>query len=183
MRKLAASVLLVALCACGASNPYGHAREYKPSDDEESYYDRAHEVSYEEIRRDPQGYAHELVGWFGVVTAFEKQPGGTAKLSLELRFHQPRHMCEDQSEDSCRVTVSERAGGPFTTTVKLPADQVGEGFGSPDRLNTGSLVKVYGEPTGEFDERGGPVLKTEWYRYWPHGTYVASSGSSNTMRR
>jgi hypothetical protein len=185
MRQLAPSLLLLsllaALGACAGSNPYGHAREYLPASDEQSYYERAHDVSYEEVRRDPQGYSHELVGWFGVVEKLDKTPSGDTKLALDLRFHQPRHLCSDQFEDSCRVTISKRAGGPFSTTVKLSADQL-NGFGSSDRLNVGSLVKVYGNPSGELDDRGGPVLKTLWYRYWPHGAFVTTTGIA-TMRR
>lgn len=180
MRRIAVCwVLLSAVVGC-ASNPYGHGRSYVPQDDEELYYEGAKDLSYEEVRRDPQGFSGQLLGWFGVVTALDKLPGGEAMLALELRFHQPRHMCRDQFEDSCRVTVSRRAGGPFSTRVKLPPE--GE-FGSSERLNIGSLVKVYGKPNGEFDSRGGPVLTAEWYRYWPHGAYVTTAGSSATMRR
>jgi hypothetical protein len=172
---------LLLLGACAGANPYGYGREYLPADDEEGYYERAQELSYEEVRRNPQAYASELLGWFGVVTKIDKRPSGEAVLALELKFHQPRHLCRDQFDSSCRVTISERAGGAFTTTVQLPAEQH-EGFGSTDWLNVGSLVKVYGAPTGEYDERGGPVIKTEWYRYWPHAMYVTTTGNA-TMRR
>ena len=119
-----------------------------------------------------------MLGWFGMVTAVEKVPGGESKIALEMRFHQPRHLCTDQFESSCSVTISERAGGPFTTTLRLdPADTSG-----PERLGIGSLVKVYGAPTGEFDDRGGPVIKTKWYRQWPHGAYVTTSGRTNRRR-
>jgi hypothetical protein len=43
-------------------------------------------------------------------------------------------------------------------------------------------VKVYGTPTGEFDSRGGPLIKAQYYRQWPHGAYVSTSGAVN-MRR
>ena len=163
----------LALAACAGSNPYGHGREYVPADGEDAYYDRAHDVSYEEIHRDPQGYAHELIGWFGSVTAIDKDKDGAVKVALDLRFHQPRHLCTDQFESSCRVTISERSGGPFSTRVQLTQEQrVGS-----ERLNAGSLVRLYGEPTGEMDDRGGPMLKTEWFHYWPPGAYVTTSGS------
>jgi hypothetical protein len=168
----------LSLAACAGSNPYGYGREYVVRDDEETYYESALDISYEEVRREPQAFESRLLGWFGVVTAVEKLPGGETLVALELRFHQPRHLCTDQFESSCRVTISERAGGPFTTTLKLAAvDTKGA-----DRLSPGCLVKIYGAPTGEFDARGGPVIKAQWYRQWPHGAYVTTSGIA-TMRR
>jgi hypothetical protein len=166
------------LAACGASNPYSFGREYSPTDEESSYYERALDVSYEEVRRDPTAFKSQLVGWFGVVAAAKRLPSGDVQLALDLRFHQPRHLCSDQFESSCRVTISEREGGPFSTTVRLKSeDQAGA-----ERLNVGSLVKVYGSPNGDFDSRGGPVIAAKWYRQWPHGAYVTNLGSS-AMRR
>jgi hypothetical protein len=34
----------------------------------------------------------------------------------------------------------------------------------------------------EYDDRGGPILKADYYRYWPVGTYV-TTGNANAMRR
>jgi hypothetical protein len=169
---------VIGLIGCGASNPYSFGREYAPADEEEPYYERAVDVSYEEVRRDPQAFSGRLVGWFGVVSGVKRLPSGELALALELRFHQPRHLCNDQFESSCRVTISERAGGPFSTTIRLRS----EDSSGPERLNVGSLVKVYGSPTGDFDDRGGPILKTQWYRQWPHGAYVSTAGQG-AMRR
>src|SRR5215510_3162224 len=164
--------------SCGASNPYGFGRTYSPLDAEEPYFERAIDVSYEEVRRDPQAFSGRVVGWFGVVTGAKRLPSGEVQLALELRFHQPRHLCTDQFESSCRVTISDRAGGPFSTTLRLrPEDDNGA-----ERVNTGSLVRVYGSPNGDFDDRGGPVIKAEYYRQWPHGAYIPAS-SNNAMRR
>lgn len=165
------------LAACG-SDRYGFAREYVPADDEEPYYERAADVSYEEVRRDPKAYEQRFLGWFGVVKSARPAASGGIAVALDMRFHQPRHACSDEFESSCRVTISEREGGPFSTVLQLkPEDRSGA-----ERLNVGSLVKVYGTPTGEFDDRGGPVLKTEYYRQWPHGAYVSTTGRV-TMRR
>lgn len=174
--------LLVALAAAGgcAGDPYGHGREYVPSGDEEPYYEQANavEASYEEVRRDPQAFSQRMLGWFGVVTAAKRLPNGDVQLALDLRFHQPRHICADQFESSCRVTVSDRAGGPFSTTLRLHSSDVS----GPERLNVGSLVRVYGHPNGEFDDRGGPVLSPLFYRHWPHGAYVTAASRSNLRR-
>ncbi len=163
---------------CAGSNPYGYGRQYVARDDEEQHYERAASLSYEEVRREPGAYKSQLVGWFGVVTQVTRGPGKNVTVALDLRFHQPRHLCSDQSEGSCRVTVSQRDGGPFSTTISLRDEDTS----GPSRLNVGSLVKVYGSPTGEFDDRGGPVLDAAWYRQWPHGAYVTTSGRSNMPR-
>ena len=169
---------MIGLLGCGASNPYGFGREYAPMSDEEQYYEHAADVSYEEVRRDPRAYSGQLLGWFGVVDGAKRLPSGEVALALDLRFHQPRHLCNDQFESSCRVTISQRSGGPFSTTVRLRPD---DASGS-ERLNVGSLVKVYGSPNGDFDDRGGPILVAKWYRQWPHGAYVSTAGQ-NSMRR
>lgn len=168
----------IGAAGCGASNPYGYGRQYSPLDAEEPYYERAIDVSYEDIRRDPSAFSGRMVGWFGVVKSAQRSPNGDVTLTLDLRFHQPRHLCMDQFESSCRVTISDRDGGPFTTTIRLrPEDEVGS-----ERLNVGSLVRVYGSPTGEFDARGGPVIRAQYYRHWPHGAYVTTAGAG-AMRR
>jgi hypothetical protein len=171
-------LLTISAASCGASNPYGYARSYSPLDAEEPYYERAIDVSYEEVRRDPTSFNGRVVGWFGVVKTAKRLPTGEVQLALDLRFHQPRHLCTDQFESSCRVTISDRDGGPFSTMLRLRSD---DESGS-ERLNVGSLVRVYGAPTGEFDERGGPVIKADYYRHWPHGAYVTTSGAG-AMRR
>ncbi len=171
------ALALLGLAACGGTN-YGYAREYEPLGDEEPYYEQAADVSYEEVRRHPDAYKQRLLGWFGVVTGAKPAAGGGVTVALDMRFHQPRHICSDEFESSCKVTISEREGGPFSTTLQLrPEDRSG-----PTRLNVGSLVKVYGSPTGEFDDRGGPLVKTVFYRQWPHGAYVSTTGRA-TMRR
>jgi len=170
---------LLACAACGGDR-YGHARVYTPSGDEEPYYEQAGaaEVTYEDVHRDPQAFAQRMLGWFGVVVDLKRLPSGEVQLALDYRFHQQRHLCTDQFESSCSVTVSDRAGGPFTTTLRLHADDES----GPERLNVGSLVRVYGYATGEFDDRGGPVLKPLFYRHWPHGAYV-TTGGRGAMRR
>jgi hypothetical protein len=52
----------------------------------------------------------------------------------------------------------------------------------PNRLYTWSLVRVYARVTNEYDERGGPVFRAEYYRHWPRGTYVTTD-SAVKMRR
>ncbi|MCS6799834.1 MAG: hypothetical protein NZ898_15175 [Myxococcota bacterium] len=166
------------LAGCGGAGPYGFARQYEPLDEEEPYLERATSVSYEEVRRAPTTYTSTLLGWFGVVTAVDVAADGSALVALTYRTHQARHLCADERESSCRVTVSERAIGPWTARIRLRHE---DRFGS-DRVWVGSLLRVYGRPTGDTDEQGGPVVAGEWYRHWPRGAYV-TTGAAVTMRR
>jgi len=49
-------------------------------------------------------------------------------------------------------------------------------------VTSGSLLKVYGKALADYDDRGGPLLATEYYRHWPLGTYVNTARATN-MRR
>jgi hypothetical protein len=182
MRKLAMFTAALALGAlgCGA-NPYGYARTYVPAGDEPPYLSRAVELSYDDVRRFPERHAEELIGWFGLVTEVESidRDTGEARVRLELRPHQERHLCRDETSESCRVTVSERGNGPFTALVRLRPEEMGE---HRDRVWAGSLLKVYGHVTEAGTEESGPVLRVDWHRHWPHGTYVTTA-SRGSMRR
>ena len=166
------------LGACASTHPYSFGREYAPLSVEEDYLERQAPLSYEEVRRDPAGHRADLLGWFGTVV--EVKPGVVVTtVALDLRFHQPRHLCSDESEESCRVTVSERDGGPFSVRLRLhPEDRAGRA-----RLAPGSLIKVYGRVVDEFDDRGGPVLEAIYYRHFPTGTYVISSHTGQMRMR
>jgi hypothetical protein len=170
----------LAVCSAGcASNPYGYAPEYVPLSEEESYFERGDALSYEEVRRDPTAYEQETVGWFGVVE--EMTPigaDGQVRVALNQHFHQERHLCTDQFDSSCRVTISEKSGGPFSALLTLrPEDR-----SDRDRVYVGSMLKIYGKPIPDYDERGGPVIKTQYYRHWPLGTYVTTGRRVNRRR-
>jgi hypothetical protein len=173
-----AVLVLGSLLGCGG-NPYGYAPEYVPLSDEEAYDERGLAHGYEDVRRDPVKYKDKLIAWFGVVQDVQPVPGkDQVKVAMELRFHQERHLCSDQFDDSCRVTISEKPGGPFSAIISLrPDDRAGR-----DRVHSGSLLKIYGKALPDYDERGGPLLATDYYRHWPLGTYVNTARSAN-MRR
>ena len=162
-----------------ASNPYGYAPEYVPLSDESAYSDKGLELSYEEVRRDPLSHGKELIAWFGVVDNVKKLgASGEVRVSLTLHIHQRRHLCSDQFDSSCRVTISEKEGGPFSALITLrPEDRAGVAG-----VHSGSLLKVYGHVTPDYDDRGGPILKADYYRHWPLGNYV-TTGRARNMRR
>ena len=166
------------LAACGGGGPYGYARTYQPLRVEKDHFARAQTAPYEEVKRDPNGYQSADVGWFGVVRALGDLPDGRTRLFLSLRTHQERHLCSDERAASCRVTVSERDLGPFSADVTLSDE---ERLG-PDKVWVGSLLKVYGRPTGDYDDEGGPVLNASYHRHWPRGTYVTTAQRAG-MRR
>jgi len=164
---------------CAGAGPFGHARTYVPLAEEETRAASAEEAVYDEVRRMPDGFQGRTLAFFGVVEAVEAGDGGTMRLSLQQRTHQERHLCEDDSERSCRVTVNARDGGPFTAVLTLrPGDRDGE-----QRVQRGSLVRVFGTlEVGSYDAQGGPVLRGVWYRHWPRGEYVTTA-SAAVMRR
>lgn len=172
--------LLVAVVGCGSVHPYGFGRTYEPLSAEEQLLERETQLSYEDVRRNPAQYRRELLGWFGLVRAV-KPRGERVEATLELRYHQPRHLCASVEEDSCRVTVAARDGGPFSAVFVL---NEGDREGAR-RLAPGSLLKVYGyvQPQ-QFDDRGGPVVAATFYRHFPLGTYViANGGTPQRLRR
>jgi hypothetical protein len=174
MRQAIAPIVF-GLLAC-ASNPYGYAPQYAPLSEEEDYIERAQEPSYEDVRRNPAEFDGMLIGWFAVVQKVEPGDGaGQYRVTADLRFHQERHLCSDQFDDSCRVTVSQRSGGPFTALVALPPEDASGKF----RVGPSSLLKVYGKATHDYDAQGGPILRIEYYRHWPPGNYVSTGGRAS----
>jgi hypothetical protein len=174
------SLLITAmLAACGGGGQYGYDREYVTTSEEDDLLEEVTEANYEDVKRDPSDYRSALVSWFGVVTNVDLDAStGRALVSMTHRTHQARHLCGDERASSCRVTVSERAGGPFSAELDMrPEDREGQ-----DRLWVGSLVRAYGSPNGEFDDEGGPILTARWYRHWPRGKYV-TTGAARSMRR
>jgi hypothetical protein len=175
MRNVIVALLALFLLSCGAGK-YGYDVKYKPIKAEKKWMKKATEINYEEIRRDPMQYADATLGWFGVVEEVLSEQGGTFTLLCQYRTHQKRHLCEDKFDKrTCRVTVSKKSPGTFTTTIKAEdeADIMGK-----NKIQTKSLVKIYGNATGDYDDEGGPVVETHWFRHWPPGQYVDTSAAS-----
>jgi hypothetical protein len=178
---LAITAMALALPACSGAGRYGYAQTYSPLGDEEAWVERANnDAVYDEVRRMPDSYRDQTLSFFGVVTGVDAGQGGApARIALQIRTHQARHLCEDETDRSCRVTVSARDGGPLTAVIALrPEDAAGE-----NRVQVFSLLRVFGRLVpGEYDAQGGPVLRAEFYRHWPRGEYVTTEASS-AMRR
>lgn len=164
---------------CASGGRYGYTRTYTALDEEETWVARAEEPVYDEVRRSPEPFRGRTIAFFGVVQSVARGEGGAYRLALQVRTHQERHLCEEESESTCRVTVSARDGGPFTAAVTLrPDDADGE-----NRVQTNSLLRVFGTVApGEYDPQGGPVIQVQYYRHWPRGQYVTTA-SADAMRR
>ena len=181
-RTLSALALASAsmIAGCASAGRYGYAREYVYLSDERAYGDRADETAvYDEVRRLPDRFNDRLISWWGIVTDVETSSNGAARVTMQLRTHQARHLCEDETEASCRVTINDRDGGSFTAIVTLsPDDQVGE-----NRVQPLSVLRVYGTVMqGDYNREGGPILRAQYYRHWPRGQYVTSS-AAGALRR
>ena len=166
------------LTACGAGGQYGYTRTYEPLLSEKGHFEQAQELPYEQVKTAPYDYKNTEVAWFGVVDGLSDLPDAHTQLQLEVRTHQARHLCRDEYEDSCRLTVSQTTTGKFVVRLKLKPDEKK----GKDRVWVGSLFKVYGRPTGDYDEAGNPILDVTYYRHWPHGTYVTTAQRSAMTR-
>lgn len=180
MRRTGGVLLGFALAAvgCASGGQYGYARTYAALGPEEPFLRRAsREAVLDEVQRMPERFHNELISWFGVVTDVQLGGGGQARITAQLRAHQERHLCEDETEGSCRVTVSEADGGPFAFTTRLrPDDEAGE-----NRIQPGALIRVYGTISAD-RAAGPPVLQAQFYRHWPRGQYVTTAARGNFLR-
>ncbi|MFO8073338.1 MAG: hypothetical protein R6V85_15840 [Polyangia bacterium] len=185
---LAALVAVGIAAGCGAGR-YGFAREYTPLDAEEPYLEKASAFTFEAVVSDPADFRDDLIGWFGVVEKVEPADDGRWKVRMAHRKHQRRHLCEDETSSSCRVTVHFKSSGGFTALLDLRPEDVRPGL---DKVQPGTLIKVYGkvrcrenddeEIVCDYDDRGGVLLDGVWYRQWPARYYVTTRAAA-TMRR
>jgi hypothetical protein len=172
-----ASIVLLALAGCGGGQ-YGFSRTYEPLITERPHLEKAQELPLEDVRKAPYDYKNVEVAWFGVVQSIHDLEDGRSELFLAARVHQARHLCKDEYQDSCRITVSESSPGSFVARLKLK----GEERTGKERVWVGSLLKIYGTPTGDYDERGDPIVDTSYYRHWPRGFYVTTAQRSGMTR-
>jgi hypothetical protein len=180
LAPLALCLALSTVGACGGAGRYGYSREYVFLPEERAYAERADETAvYDEVRRMPDRFEGRVLTWWGQVTQVDRVADGTARVTMQLHAHQERHLCEDETDGSCRVTINERDAGSFSAIVRLtPEDQSGE-----NRVQPLSLLRVYGTlAQGETNGDGGPVLRAQYYRHWPRGQYVTTA-AAGAMRR
>ncbi|WP_394832757.1 hypothetical protein LVJ94_40270 [Pendulispora rubella] len=175
-----ALALLVFVTGCAGPGLYGHSPRYVPLAEEESAAAGVREYDPVMYAREPEEWKKRKSSLFGVVTSRTPGAGGAAYLAVTVRKLEPRNLCDSiNSNDTCRVTVSDRDFGAVHALVRLkPEDDVGE-----ISLGPGSLVRVigtFGQDTDAGD--GGPILRADYYRHWPRG-YFVTRADANEMRQ
>jgi hypothetical protein len=187
---------LISLClcaiflslACGAG-PYGFSRYYQPSDSEKPYHEKAIDIPYGVVAARPYDYKDSLIAWFGIVEKIEPMKDGRFMVSLSHHRHKDRHLCYDEPQSSCRVTVHFKSSGEFSAALFLKPEDIVPGL---DRVQPGTLMRVFGkvrcweEAKGNqkcnFDDKGGVMLEGVYYRQWP-ARYYATTRAASGMRR
>ena len=180
------SALVVAGCGPG---PYGFARYYVPSEAEEPFHTQAREYSYGIVAADPDDFEGQLIAWFGIVEKVTETQDGRWLVRLSHNKHRERHLCESESSSSCRVTVHFKSSGGFSALLDIePKDLVP----SLDKIQPGTLMRVFGrvrckqdeegKPQCDFDDQGGVLLDGVYYRQWPARYYITTRAMSS-MRR
>ncbi len=163
---LAAATLAL---GCHSAGQYGYARSYEPLSEEEDSAEGAREFDPIMMEREPESWRGTKLSIFGVVKSRSEAPGGGAYLTLSVRRLLDRNLCDDMSQDSCRVSVTDHEFGLLHATVKLvPEDDIGK-----LSLSAGSLVRVIGTLTDNVDKNDGmQVVKGSYYRHWPRNYFV-----------
>jgi hypothetical protein len=182
---------LVALLAagCGAGQ-YGFSRHYVPLDDEEELYAESKELPFETVTADPKDFDGKPIRWFGIVEKVEPTDDGRYKVRMSHHQHQDRHLCEGETNSSCRVTVHFKSSGGFTALLELREEDVVPGL---DKVQPGTLVHAYVQVRCRFDEDdeimvcdyddlGGLLMDGTYYRQWP-ARYFVTTRAAGSMRR
>lgn len=175
--KLAAAVMLsLVAVSCHSPGPYGHSIEYAPLGEEETALEGSLEYDPVMAAREPNKWAAERVNLFGVVERRKKSPGPEVELTLSVRTLSPRNLCDEGSEDTCRVTVSEREYGKILAHVRLsPDDDIGM-----RRVAVNSLVRVVGKL--KYDGSNPSSIEATYYRHFPRNEYVTTAARSYMQR-
>lgn len=167
------------LSGCRSAGLYGYARTYVPLSDEASAAEHAREYDPVMAQRMPDKWKGKAVSVFGVVKRRAAGPGGATDLTLSVRTLAKRNLCSNSSDDSCRVTVSDREYALLHALVKLEED---DNIGK-NSVGIGSLVRVIGVIGDAVDPNdGSPKLTATYYRHWPRDFYVTTADRA-TMRQ
>ena len=157
------------LAACHSAGPYGFSRTYSALSAEEDAAEGAKEYDPVMIERAPGSWRGQRVSIFGVVKERKEGQGGSAYLTLSVRTLASRNLCDQEDQDTCRVTVSDHEFAVLHAVAKLrPNDALGK-----ESLAPGSLVRVIGKLTDDVDKTdGAAILQANYYRHWPRNYFV-----------
>ncbi len=183
---LIVSLTLVAACGPGQ---YGFARYYEPCEPEEPFDNQARDFSYGAVAASPDKYQEQLISWFGIVQKVEATQDGRYRVRMSHNRHKDRHLCGDDTNSSCRVTVHYKSSGGFSAILSLRPEDVVPGL---DKVQPGTLMRVFGrvrcrqnddeQMECDYDEKGGVLLEGVYYRQWPARYYVTTRAASSLRR-
>jgi hypothetical protein len=142
----------LALAACHSAGPYGHSPKYAPLSEETAALGSAREFDPVMFQREPDAWRAQPTQLFGIVTNRGTGSSGGSYLTLSVRRLEPRNLCDNQNDDdTCRVTVSDRDFGVVHALVQLHGeDDVGE-----HSVGGGSLVRLVGKFGEDVDPQDG----------------------------
>ena len=174
--------------ACGAG-PYGFSRYYTPTKEEAPFDEGSREFTYGAVTARPKDFQDQLIGWFGVVKSVKPADDGRYLVRLAYHKHKTRHLCEGETESTCRVTVNHKSTGEFTAVLNLrPKDLMA----SLDKIQPGTLMRVFGKvrchtdadgnPQCAYDDDGGVILDCEYYQQWPTRYYRTTKAMGKMVR-
>jgi hypothetical protein len=126
--------------------------------------------------RETKKWSSTPVQLFGVVERRKKSKTSDVELMLSLRTLSPRNLCEEEGEDTCRVTVSEREYGKLTAHLRLTTD---DDIGVR-RVSINSMVRVVGKL--QFDGTTPVAIRGTYYRHFPRNEWVTTADRSYMNR-
>jgi hypothetical protein len=161
---LAPLFALVLLGACSSGGPYGFARNYDPTGDEEDALEGATEYDPVMAGRRENDWVGKKVWVFGVVESVARNDDNSLDILLSIRGLQGRNLCQAKEEDTCRVTVTDQEFGRVHTIAPEAAD---------GPIRPGSLLRVVGPILEKpHAKTGNWVIEAQFERHWPGTEYV-----------
>jgi hypothetical protein len=131
------------------------------------------------VARKPRSWLGKKVSVFGSVTTLRVLPDGSTEALLAIRTLQPRNLCENDDQGSCRVTISEADFGTLHAKLHLRKEQLA----GPDRITAGCLLRVVGTIDSKpHPDTGNTVVDAQYYRNWPVLTFVTTAARSYMLR-
>jgi hypothetical protein len=172
------SLAALSAFACSSAGPYGYSRTYSPLGAEQDALQGSERYDPVMARRLPAEWHNKKLDVFGVVLGRAEGRDGLTDLTLSVRRLAARNLCEDASEDTCRVTVGDQELARLHVLVSLgQSDSLGNG------VQPRSLLRVVGkleEQTNKDD--GSDVLLATYYRHWPAAEFVTEQARSYLRR-
>jgi hypothetical protein len=176
MRWLVVLALASLVGGCHSPGPYGHAPRYVELDDETAATSGARDYDPVMAERQPDDWRKGKVVLFGVVESRALGAGGQALLKLSVRRLDPRNLCDNENdEDTCKVTVSDKDFGAVWALVQLR----GEDDTGPKSVGLKSMLRIVGSLGQDVSTDGAPIVHAAWYRHWPVYTYVTHASSKD----